>query len=167
MWSSTILVAFLLPIASSFLYMNHSKVVSNPAISNVSIDYNHDAKGQCVLNVTFVTFKPLTRMTIYIKIQSPEDRFDKKYKNVLISSVFEAEKVFKGMQSNIFIRGFFSAVRKSMTFEYRLPLPPVSCLSCWKPTNRDNFIFNVFLHREFIDSLISSLTRHSFLCFLT
>lgn len=125
MWLSTALVIFVSPNTNGFLHLNRTAVDFDPALTNVSADYTHDATANCVLNVTFLTFVTITNMRIYFKMNLAEDQFDRDFKKVLVSSVVEVEKVFKGKQSNIFINAIFGEIRRSMTFEYKLPLPPV------------------------------------------
>lgn len=112
------------PFANSIIYINRTSV-DNSAVSNVTIDYYHDTTG-CVVNATFVTFVPITKLTLYFKIKIAEDQFDKDFQKALVSTVFEVDKVLKGMQSNMFISGYFAAIKNSMDFVYRMPLPPVS-----------------------------------------
>lgn len=119
------LIGFLVPVASCFLYLNRTVVDFNPAFSSFSVNFGHDTTGQCVVNVTFISFVTITSLRVYFKINLAEDQFDKEFKKVFVSSVFELDKVFKGKQSNVFINVFFSAVKKAADFEFRIPLPPV------------------------------------------
>lgn len=126
MWLFTVSVIFSAPLANCFLHVNHTIVESDPAIANATVDYIHDATRNCVVNATFFTFVSITSMRIYFKINVAEDQFDREFKKVIVSSVVEVDKVFKGRQSNMFINAVFTEIRKSMTFKYKTPLPPVS-----------------------------------------
>lgn len=137
MCSLNALVILLVPFASCFLYINRTSS-DNSAAASVTVKYTHDVTGNCVVNVTFVTAVAITNMRIYFKISLPENHSDRDFRRVLVSSVVEFEKVFKGMQSNLIINAFFSAIRKSMDFEYKTPLPPVS------RNESDNFVISAF-----------------------
>lgn len=126
MWLSVVLVLFFTPYLSCYLYIDRITADSKPALSNVTVAYIHDATGQCIINATFETFVTITRQRIYFRINLPEDQNDRDFRRILVSSIVEVEKVFKGKQSNPIIHHFFSAVRRSMAFEYKMPLPPVS-----------------------------------------
>lgn len=119
------LVAFLATSVTCVFWFNRTEIENDPKIVNLTVEYTQDTTGQFIANATFVTFVTITKMLIYFKFNLPEDQNDRKFKKVLVSSVFEAEKVFQGMQSNSFIPALFSALRKSMAFEYRMPLLPV------------------------------------------
>lgn len=123
---STVLIIFSVFSANGFLNLNRAVVDFNPSILNVTLAYINDAHGQSYINATFTTFVTITWMKLYLKVNMAEDQYDKEYRKVVVSSVFDIEKVFKGMQSNVFINAIFSAIRNSMAFEYKLPLPPVS-----------------------------------------
>lgn len=106
--------------------MNRAVVDFKPSLINVTLVYINNANGESFINVTFTTFITITRMKMYLKVNMAEDQNDKEYRKVLVSSVFDIEKVIKGMQSNFFINAIFSAIRNSMAFEFKLSLPPVS-----------------------------------------
>lgn len=126
MWSSIHLLGLIISSASCYLYINRTTVECNSAIVNVNLEFFHDATGQCVINNNFTTHVTITKMRIYFKVNVAEDKFDKEFKKVIVSSVFDVEKVFQGMQSNLIINIFFTEIKKSMAFEYKMPLPPVS-----------------------------------------
>lgn len=123
---SSVLLSFLALHANGFLNVNRVDVNYNPAIVNLTVEYETDANGQSFINATFITFVEITKVKMYLKLNIAEDQNDKDYKKVIASSVFDLEKVFKGMQSNVFINTIFSAIRNSMAFEYKIPIAPVS-----------------------------------------
>lgn len=116
---------FFVPLSTCILYINRTVVETNPAVLNLTVDVHHDTTGQCVVNETYVTLVTVTNLRIYFRINLAADQFDKDLKRVFVSSVFDVGKVFKGKQSNVFVKTFFSATKNSSDFEYRMPLPPV------------------------------------------
>lgn len=133
MFSLTALVILLVTSANCFLYLNRT-LSDNSAFATVIVKYTHDATKDCVVNATFVTSAAISNMRIYFKLSIAENQFDRDFKRVLVSTVVEVDKVFKGKQSNLIISSFFSAFRKSMDFKYRSPLPPVSRYICYAIT---------------------------------
>lgn len=156
MWSPTILVALLVRSASCYFYLNRTEIATNPPIANISVDFTHDATGQCVANATFVNFVTFTKFMIYFKISVPENKFDSDFKRVFVSSVVEVEKVLKGMQSNLIISAIFFALRNSADFEYRMPLPPVNNLE----TDNKLVTKTISNRRELTDSSIPPSIQH-------
>lgn len=117
-------IIFFFPQTSCYWYLNRTEI-ENSALTNATVDYYHDEFGQCIANATFWTFVTINKMLIYFKINTPENKNDKEFKKAVISTVIEVDKVFKGMQSNIIISATFSAIKDSMSFDYKTPLPPV------------------------------------------
>lgn len=123
MWSLAFLLAFFVPSSSCYFYLDRVKI-NNSTIANANVNFRHDEQGHNIINVTFLTSVAITNMRIYFKFNIQEDQNDKTLKKVLVSSVVDVEKVFKGKQSNVIINRIFAAIKKSMTFEYKRPLPP-------------------------------------------
>lgn len=123
MWSLVLLLAFFVPSSSCYFYLNRVKI-KNSSVANANVNFRHNDQGHNIINVTFVTSVAITSMRIYFKFNIQEDQNDKDLKKTLASSVVDVEKVLKGKQSNLIINAIFAAIRKSMTFEYKLPLPP-------------------------------------------
>lgn len=159
MWSSVHLLVLLISSASCFLYMNRTTIQTSSTIPNVTIDFFHDASGQCILNLSFTTYVAITKMRVYFKVNLAEDQFDREYKRNIVSTVFEVEKVFKGEQSNLVIKVFFTAIRKSMVFECKMPLQPVSNCSSVKNKIYHFFVQGVyrFVNLTFDTSLLRFL----------
>lgn len=158
MWQPTIFVALLASSASCYFYLNRTETGINPPIANISVDFTHDATGQCIVNATFVTFVTFTKFLIYFKISLPENNFDRDFKRVLVSSVVEVEKVLKGMQSNLIISAIFFALRSSADFEFEMPLPPVNYLL----THAKHFTKAISNHRVLTGSSIPPSIQHCF-----
>lgn len=160
MRSQYFLCAILVLPATCYLYLNHTEVESNSETCNTTVDFYSDATGQCVVNGTFITFVTITKLRIYFKINIAEDQNDKEFRKVFLSSVFEVDKVFKGKQSNLIINAFFSAVRNSMAFEYKMPLPPVSMVACTEQHNKNHCFITGNIQ-------IRQLDRRYFFCCLS
>lgn len=142
MWPSPIV--FLLcsfPSVHCLIYIDHIDADGNSAIANYTISFTHDATGNSLSNATFITFVTITKMRIYVKIRLAEDQNDKEYKNQIVSSVVEIDKILKGWQSNRFIRHFFQDLQKSMGFRFEMPLRPVRLQE-----NLKYFLISIFQH---------------------
>lgn len=111
---------------SSIAYVDRVESDCNPKFGNLSINFTHNARGDSVTNVTFVFHVTITRILLYASLRAPENANDREYKRKLVNTVVDLEKVLKGFQSNIWVKGYVDNVLKSMDFEFKLPLRPVS-----------------------------------------
>lgn len=95
------------------------------AYGNITISFRHDLQGNSITNVTLNNFFTVEKALLYINIKAAEDQNDRDYKITLVKTVADAEKTFKSMQSNLFLRGFTENMIKFIDFDLKFPLPPV------------------------------------------
>lgn len=116
-----------LPIyCSCIAYLDRVESGSNPKIVNLTVNYTHNAKGECVTNVTAVNHVIIKKLTVYVSFRVPENRNDREYKQELVKTIVDMEKVTKGLQSNPLIKSYVGNLLKCMDFEFAFPLKPVS-----------------------------------------
>lgn len=114
------------------VYISRVKVESNAEYGNVSIKYTHDAKGNSVTNGSFTTCVTTNQIVIYFKVMLAEDKNDVVYKKELLRTSVDMDKLFRGLQSSKILKSYIDALKKSMDFEWKLPLAPVSSRTCIK-----------------------------------
>lgn len=145
----TLLIILLSPLTfgNCLLYIDRVEFESNPALENSTLTFFHDATGNSVITATFTTFVTITKMRVYFKLRRAEDKNDKEYRQEIISTVIEIDKVLKGLQSNIFIKHFFEDIQNSMDFKFQMPLPPVKLRTSLIKT-----FLTFYFDREYTDS---------------
>lgn len=121
-----LVVLFLLPAIMGIIFIDQTRLEFNEKVSNCSIVYKNDSTGNAVVNVTFKTFDTINKALIYVSAKAAKDRNDRDCQIELVNTVIDAEKFLKGMQGNFMVRGFLNELLKSMAFEPKFPLPPVS-----------------------------------------
>lgn len=122
----TLLFSLFSVVAGGSVYISRIKVEPNKDYGNASINYTHDAKGNSVTNGTFTIFVSIHQITIYFKVMLAEDKNDMNYRRELVRTSVDMDKLFKGLQSNKLLKSYTDALKKSMDFEWKLPLQPVS-----------------------------------------
>lgn len=107
------------------IFVNRITVDTDLKICNVSFTHFDDLNGDGVLNGTFQNFKTITKMLFYTTFKIAEDHNDKEFKRVILSTVYDAEKMVNGKQGNIWLKSFAGVIRRSLHFEFKLPFQPV------------------------------------------
>lgn len=111
--------------SSGLLYIERC-LTKSTKIAIWTAGYTHDAEGNSIANTTVKTLVFLKKAQLYITIKAAENDDDKEYKMTIIRTVADVEKTFKNLQSNRVMRAFMADLIKSMDFEVKFPLPPVS-----------------------------------------
>lgn len=123
-WLFLVLIVF--PSAvNSVLYIDRFTVEANPAISNLSVAYITDEKGNAVTNASFDAFVTVTKILVYVRVRLAEDQNDREYKREFLRTVIDVTKMFSDSQTNFLLKGFTESLRQFMDFEIKFPLPPV------------------------------------------
>lgn len=122
-----LLVVFLLlsPVIGK-VYIDRMNLDFNEKVSNWSIVHHEDSTGNAVVNVTFQLFQTVNRALLYVIAKAAKDRHDKDCQIELLNTVVDAQKTLTGKQGNLLVRKFLDDLLKSMSFEPKFPLPPVS-----------------------------------------
>lgn len=95
-------------------------------ISNFSTTYRKDYDGHYLTNVSIRTFKAVTKGFLYFNVRCAADKNDREYKLEVIKTVIDAEKFYKGAQSNAFLKPFIEEIKQSLNIKISFPIPPVS-----------------------------------------
>lgn len=121
------IVFWLLPVfGNCVVYIDRVKSDFNSKIGNLSVAYKHNNKGDCVVNLTLESYVYVTKFLLYGSIRLPESKIDREYRVEIIRTVVDVEKLSKGLQSNLMIRGYVDNVMKFMDFKIEFPFKPVS-----------------------------------------
>lgn len=107
------IVFFLYPMfCSCLIYIDHVKLDVNPKLANVSVQHAPNAKGESVSNITIVSYVNVTKLLVYVSLRIPENKSYREYKQELVKTVADVEKVLKGLQSNPVVNGFVDNILK-------------------------------------------------------
>lgn len=79
------------------------------------------------MNVTITNIAAVEKMILYVTISLPENTADKLYRKEVVRSVFDVEKILKGIRGVPVIGAIMDDFFKAADFEARFPFPPVSC----------------------------------------
>lgn len=125
-----LLLSLISVVTASSVYISRVKFESNQECGNASIKYTHDASGRSVTNGTFTTFVTINQITIYFKVLLAENGNDVGLRREFLRTSVDMDKLFKGIQSNKILRSYTDSLKKSMDFEWKLPLAPVRSPLC-------------------------------------
>lgn len=103
--------------------------VKSTTLGNISLRYIHDSEGNSITNVTLTNFATVEKVLLYVTMKAAENGNDRDYRNTLVQTVSDAEKTFRSMQSNLFMKGFMGNMIKSMDLDLKFPMPPVRSVS--------------------------------------
>lgn len=67
----------------------------------------------------------IEKIVLYIIIRAAESDHDREYKTTVLRTVGDAEKSYKNLNSNLFMKGFMENIIRTMDFEFKFPLLPV------------------------------------------
>lgn len=68
----------------------------------------------------------MEKVWIYIKFRQPSSPDDRDYKTILMHTVVDVDKIFKGVYTNFVMKAIMDIVTSgSLDFELKLPFPPV------------------------------------------
>lgn len=115
----------LLTAVNGIVYIERVTSDFNAKIVDLKIIYAHNSNGDAEVNVTFVTNVTITKILVYARLAIPENKDDNKYRRELVRTVIDAEKIFKGAQTNFLVNVFYNCISRYVDFELKLPLVPV------------------------------------------
>lgn len=97
----------------------------NSKLTNLTVTYTHNKKGESVTNVTIVNFINVTKFLAYCTVRVPQNQIDREYKIQLLKTVADVDKILNGYQSNPLARAYVNNIMQFMDFEMKFPLKPV------------------------------------------
>lgn len=107
------------------IYIDRHDLQFNKKYTNWSVSYFNNEKHNAVVNLTIESFVTFSKILLYIEVTLAEDQNDNEYRRPFIKTVINAEKCFKGMQANVFMRNYFVFLSRYMDFNVTFPLRPV------------------------------------------
>lgn len=110
--------------SSGLLYIERCAVKSTPYMA-ITVNYTHDSRGNSITNVTLSDSVTIKKIVLYIIIRAAESDHDREYKTTVLWTVGDAEKSYKNLNSNLFMKGFMANIIRTMDFEFKFPLLPV------------------------------------------
>lgn len=99
----------------------------NNKLMNATYNHTCDGTQPCMMNIELQTFVVVTKILVYFKVKIPDNVNDRDYKRELISTVVDAEKIYKGVYGNPILRVLVSDYFRSLDFVPKFPFPAVSC----------------------------------------
>lgn len=114
-------------VLSTSVYIDRSTLDWNKQFGNWSTTFTHDAKRNCIVNLTFDLYKPVLKFLLYVKVNLAEHEHDREYKREFLRTVFDFEKALNESQKNFIVLAFMKNVKKFTDFDLRFPLQPVRC----------------------------------------
>ena len=86
---------------------------------------NDKASQQSLINSTIEILDSLEKLNAYVKVSLPEKPGDNEYRSELVRTVLDAEKLFKGIYSNDFVKNLMENFNKSIKYEPKFPFKRV------------------------------------------
>lgn len=117
---------FFVGFSNAILFIDRHTADYNARLSNWTVTYFSDAKGNSVVNTTIEIFVTLTKMLTYIKVKVSENPFDKEYRRELVRTVIDVAKFMENTQSNPLVREFVNSITKRGQIKIAYPMPPVT-----------------------------------------
>lgn len=124
---SLVLIFWSIPQVISVVYLDNAICDSNSAVGKITLAYTHDAAGNSVTNVSFVTFVSISKLLVYLTWKIADNSENVGVYRELVKTVFDVGKLLKGGQANLIVKGYFDTILRSLNFTLKFPLPPVSC----------------------------------------
>lgn len=124
------------------------KIEQNPAVVEINVTLFNDGVHNTLLNFTVQTLKTLNMAKAYLRINVPTDVNDKAYNRQIVNTVFDVEKLFNGISSNMLTRSLSENLFKSIDFVPKFPFQPVS------KAHVAAFLYLFTIHRPFIGTRI-------------
>lgn len=113
-------------LVNAVVYIERVVIDCNEKIGNASSNFIHDQKGNSIVNATIQTFVTVTKASLYLNIKAAADQNDREYRVDVLKTVIDLRKFLEGLQGNPFLRGYIERLKKSLDFELKFPVPPVS-----------------------------------------
>lgn len=112
--------------SSAIIHIEKHILEFDESIGSAETTYFHEVTGNSITNVTFRTFKTITKAFLYLNVRLATDKDDRDYKFELIKTVIDFGSFLKGAQGNPLLRAFIENIKRSFDFEIVFPAPPVS-----------------------------------------
>lgn len=103
-----------------------SQIEFNAEVIKVKFDSFNDGIHDTVINITSEQIKTWKSGTCYLKVSVPDNNKSQTYSRKLLNTVVDISKVMNGVSSNVFMKSFVDNFAKSIDFEPKFPLKPVS-----------------------------------------
>lgn len=111
---------------NGLIYIDRHTLEFNEKISNFSTNYIRLQNGSSATNLTFISFKTVTKLLIYFTVKAAEDINDRHYRREFIRTVIDVGKFFKNSQTNPILRNIIEEIQQCMNFRASYPMAPVS-----------------------------------------
>jgi hypothetical protein len=78
-----------------------------------------------IMNVKIDIFRPISKVLLYLKINLAENENDREYRKEILRTVFDVEKMVRGISGNSLWKSIAMSIGESMDFEFKFPLKKV------------------------------------------
>lgn len=102
------------------------KITSNPKFAVSTIKCFNDGVNNTVVSATINYLVEVEAVTCYLSVKVQANKNDDEYTKEFLKARFDMSKFAKGIFANPLARVIAESAFKSMNFEWKYPLPPVS-----------------------------------------
>jgi ABC-type transport system involved in Fe-S cluster assembly fused permease/ATPase subunit len=89
------------------------------------MSFKSDKVHDPVINMTIEYKIIVLKLTLFVKITVPEDKFDQIYRREIFHTTIDMEKMFKGLQGSYFAKTLMENLLKSANFGPDFPIQKV------------------------------------------
>lgn len=103
------------------LVTNEIRFACDPKIAKITFNLQNDGIHDSIANATIELFKQVEKLLITGVVSMPAFERDDKYQLILVKSVTDVDKLFKGFYGNFVTRTIMESFKNSIDFELKLP----------------------------------------------
>lgn len=107
------------------MVINNYNYETNSEVCNATVMVKRMKGKGSVGNLTVTSFVTIQKLKLYLRV-TLDDNSQLNGNNELVNSVFDIQKVFDGIYSNPIARALWDNLKKSIDFDLKFPLAPVS-----------------------------------------